>query len=158
LILVRHAKSSWNYEAGDKDRPLKDRGIRDAYLVANKLKNTFENIEVVFSSPANRALHTCIIFLRNLNISFSKLQVREELYDFGGDRVLKFLHSLDDSYKEVMIFGHNHAFTSIVNTLGNFYIENVPTSGIVIIEFDTEKWTTINKGTTEFTLFPKDLK
>ncbi|NAS30257.1 histidine phosphatase family protein [Flavobacteriaceae bacterium R38] len=158
LILVRHAKSSWDYEASDKDRPLKERGIRDAHLVSRHLEGKLDKTAIVFSSPANRALHTCMIFLRNCNIPLTKLTVTDELYDFGGDRVIKFLNSLDDDYKSVMIFGHNHAFTSIVNTFGNTYIDNVPTSGVVVIKFDTDKWKVISKGETKLVTFPKHLK
>ena len=39
-----------------------------------------------------------------------------------------------------MVFGHNYAFTNLVNQLGNKYIENVPTSGMVKIDFEIEHW------------------
>jgi phosphohistidine phosphatase len=56
-----------------------------------------------------------------------------------------------------MIFGHNHAFTSIVNTFGNSYIENVPTSGLVMLEFNINNWQDLTHGKTALILFPKDL-
>ncbi len=158
LILVRHAKSSWNYEVGDKDRPLKERGINDAYLVANHLSKKGYNIEAVFSSPANRALHTCIIFLRTLGVDFNVLTVTNNLYDFSGGSVLNFIKSLDNSLQTVMIFGHNHAFTSVANQLGNEYIDNVTTSGTVVIDFDEDNWENITKGKTNQIIFPKHLK
>ncbi len=158
LILVRHGKSSWEYAVGDKDRPLLPRGINDAILVANDFNTHMKAIDAVFSSPANRALHTSMIFLRQLYISEDKFNLASELYDFSGNHVLSFLKDLDASLTTVAIFGHNHAFTYLANTLGNSYIENLPTSGLVQIEFDIEDWMLIQKGVTTKIIFPKQLK
>ena len=158
LILVRHAKSSWEFNVDDKDRPLKKRGNNDADLVSIAFKNRGLVIDKVFSSPANRALSTCKIFINNLNISNKNLIVEDDLYDFGGEQVIHFLKKLDEHYQNVMIFGHNHAFTSICNIFGNTFIDNLPTSGLVVIDFDVNSWIDINKGSTRFTIFPRDLK
>lgn len=158
LILVRHGKSSWEYSVSDKDRPLSERGINDALLVSAKVLAQNIQIDSIFSSPANRALHTSTIFLRQLDFPIKKLQLANELYDFSGDEVLRFLQNLSDSLNTVMIFGHNHAFTHIANSLGNSYIDNVPTSGLIELEFDIEDWSKISKGTTTQTIFPKQLR
>ena len=57
-----------------------------------------------------------------------------------------------------MIFGHNHAFTSISNIFGSIFIDNLPTSGLVKINFDTNNWADIKQGQTELILIPKELK
>lgn len=158
LILVRHGKSSWEYAVSDKDRPLLERGINDAYLVSSSLNSQNLKIDAIFSSPANRALHTCIIFLRQLGTSFESLEVTDQLYDFSGDEVLGFIENLDNELETVMIFGHNHAFTHIANSLGNTYIENVPTTGLVQLKFDIDNWRSLTKGNTQQTIFPKHLK
>ena len=158
LILVRHGKSSWEYAVSDKDRPLLERGINDAYLVSSSLNSQNLKIDAIFSSPANRALHTCIIFLRQLGTSFESLEVTDQLYDFSGDEVLGFIENLDNELETVMIFGHNHAFTHIANSLGNTYIENVPTTGLVQLKFDIDNWRSLIKGNTQQTIFPKHLK
>ncbi|MCP4977546.1 MAG: histidine phosphatase family protein [Maribacter sp.] len=158
LILVRHGKSSWEYSVNDKDRPLKERGINDGHLVANAFKQKDVAIDAIFASPANRALHTCMIFLRQLHFPFSQFEITNELYDFSGDYILQFVKNLDNSFETVMIFGHNHAFTHLANALGSIYIENVPTSGLVHLTFDTNNWSSIEKGATNYTIFPKHLK
>ncbi|MEO0571361.1 MAG: histidine phosphatase family protein [Bacteroidota bacterium] len=158
IIFVRHGKSSWDYQVDDKDRPLKERGVNDAHLVAGQLKKMEMEIDWCFSSPANRALHTCMIFLRNLNFDFSKFKVSRDLYDFSGDSVLNFLKNLNGSYSNVMIFGHNYAFTSLVNMLGDAYIDNLPTSGMAILEFNIEGWSGLKRGTTKQITFPKELR
>jgi len=158
LVLIRHGKSSWEYSVSDKDRPLLERGINDGLLVSASPKTREIKVDAVFSSPANRALHTCMIFVRQLGISLSDVEINDQLYDFSGDEVLGFLKSLDNGHDSVMIFGHNHAFTHIANSLGNTYIDNVPTSGLVQLRFDIESWKDISSGTTVQTLFPKQLR
>ncbi|MEM5566034.1 histidine phosphatase family protein [Psychroserpens sp. AS72] len=158
LVLVRHAKSSWEHNVGDKKRPLKKRGKNDATLVSIAFKNRELVLDKVYSSPANRALSTCKIFINNLNFDNSKLAIVDELYDFGGEQVINFLKTIDVNYQNIMIFGHNHAFTSICNIFGNSFIDNLPTSGLVVIDFDIKTWEEINKGNTRFTIFPRDLK
>ncbi len=158
LILVRHGKSSWEYSVNDKDRPLKQRGINDGHLVAGSFKKNDVNIDAIFSSPANRALHTCMIFLRHLKFPYSQFEITNELYDFSGEHVLQYLKSLNDKLETVMIFGHNHAFTHLTNSLGSVYIDNVPTSGLVHLTLDVNSWSAIEKGITSNTIFPKHLK
>jgi phosphohistidine phosphatase len=80
LVITRHGKSSWDYESVDDiDRPLKESGIRNAYLVAETLRKKKVNFDVIYSSPANRAIHTASIFARVLRVPFQKLQITEEL-------------------------------------------------------------------------------
>ncbi|MBO0323959.1 histidine phosphatase family protein [Muricauda sp. CAU 1633] len=158
LILMRHGKSSWEYEVSDKDRPLQERGIKDAHLVAKAFDEIAPTIDFACSSPANRALHTSQIFLRDLGFDLNQFKVDKHLYDFSGDSVEAFVKQLDNQWETVAIFGHNYAFTSLANTWGDLYIENVPTAGLVHILFDVEDWSKISKGTTKKTIFPKDLK
>lgn len=158
LIIVRHAKSSWEHEVGDRHRPLKNRGMSDATLVSNKFKMKQINLDAVFSSPAKRAFETCKIFSINLDFSYKNVQISEDLYDFGGRKVTNFVKSLDNNYKTVMIFGHNHALTDFVNFYGDQYIDNVTTSGLVVIKFDIDDWTELTPGRTVEVIFPRHLK
>ena len=158
LILVRHGKSSWKYDLPDRDRPLKSRGITDATLVSEKFKERNISPDRVISSPANRAFSTCKIFLQNLGISSKVLEINDEIYDFGGQNVIQFIKELDDAIHSVMIFGHNHAFTSIANSYGDKFIDNLPTSGLVKLNFDITNWNDLKQGTTEFIIIPKELR
>jgi len=157
IILVRHGKSSWEYDVNDRERPLKMRGEKDAKLVANQFIKT-NNVSKIYTSPAKRALSTCEIFISVLGLSENALNIKEELYDFGGESVVDFIKNLSDEFDDVMIFGHNHAFTSIVNNFGNKFIDNLPTSGLVKINFEIDNWKALNKGNTELIIIPKELK
>ncbi len=158
IVFIRHGKSSWDYQVPDKDRPLKERGIHDANLVSAELKIRNLKLDFAFSSPANRALHTAMIVLRNLNYDLDNFKVCNDLYDFSGESTLSFLKGVADELNTIIIFGHNYAFTSLVNTLGDTYIENVPTSGLVEIQFNVNQWSRIEKGATVKTIFPKELR
>lgn len=158
LYLVRHAKSSWKEDVDDHKRPLKERGKRDGRLVSNKVKTEIEPPEKIISSDAKRALLTAHFFKDALNISDSDFETNHDLYDFSGQSVMRIIKSLDDRLDSVMIFGHNHAFTSVVNMLGNRYIENIPTCGFVMLQFDETQWSAITTGKTVKSIFPRDLR
>ncbi len=157
IILVRHGKSSWEYAVSDRDRPLQERGVRDALMVAGALGG-LPRPDAVFSSPANRALHTCTILMRELRLPLELLRLSEALYDFSGGSVEAFVKGLDDGLGRVMLFGHNHAFTALANTWGDRYIDNVPTTGMVHLRFESGGWADLSGGHTQAVVFPKNLK
>ena len=158
IILVRHGKSSWNEQVTDRERPLKIRGVNDAKRVACQFLKQSSVPKAIFSSPAKRALSTCEIFTNTINIPKKRITIVEELYDFGGQNVINFIKNLPNELDEVMIFGHNHAFTSISNIFGDTFIDNLPTSGLVKLNFEINHWKDLKKGTTEFIIIPKELK
>jgi len=158
LILIRHAKSSWDYNVTDEKRPLADRGISDAHLVSEEFGSNYFQPDTIFSSPANRALSTCKIFMKNLNLSDKLLTINDNLYDFSGENVMEFIKNIDKQHDNVIIFGHNFAFTSISNRLGSEFIDNLPTCGLVWLQFDIDSWNDVTKGTTKLIIRPKDLK
>ncbi|MGB3145192.1 MAG: histidine phosphatase family protein [Maribacter sp.] len=158
LLLMRHGKSSWELNVSDQDRPLQQRGISDAYLVGNELATKHLKIDWAFSSPANRASHTAIICLRQLEYSLNNFSIVPNLYDFSGEKVIDFIRNSDNELDTILIFGHNHAFTYIANAMGDTHIDNVPTSGFVQIQFKENIWSSVTQGSTIQTIFPKQLK
>ncbi|RFN58271.1 SixA phosphatase family protein [Marixanthomonas ophiurae] len=158
LYLVRHAKSSWKYEVDDHMRPLKKRGHNDATLVSEKIKGEIESPQKIVTSDANRARTTAEYFKNALDISDDNYELTHDLYDFSGQQVMQVIKSLDNALDKVMIVGHNHAFTSTVNMMGSEKIENLPTSGFVMIEFDEDNWKDVSTGTTKKMVFPRHLK
>ena len=158
LYLVRHAKSSWKHDVDDHKRPLKDRGESDGQLVSAKVAETVEPPQKIISSDATRALSTAHFFKNALHVNDEDFEVEHALYDFSGQNVMRIIKSIDDNLGRVMLVGHNHAFTSVVNMLGNKYIENVPTCGFVMLEFEEDSWAEISTGKTVKTIFPRDLK
>ena len=158
LYLVRHAKSSWEYDVSDHQRPLNKRGFKDANLVSKYLKNTIKLPDLVMSSDANRALTTANIFSNSLGLNEDDIVLNHDLYDFSGHGLTEVIKNCDNSVRTLMVFGHNHAMTYFVNTYGNKPIGNVPTSGFTHIELEIISWKELIKGITIQTVFPRDLK
>ena len=158
LYLVRHAKSSWEYDLTDHERPLNKRGFKDAKLVSNHLKKSLKLPDFVISSDAERAKTTATIFVDNLGISKDIFELDHSLYDFSGSKLKEVIQNCDDSINTLMVFGHNHAMTYFVNMFGNKHIRNVPTCGFTHIQLDIDSWKDLTKGTTIQTVFPKQLK
>ncbi|WP_372755054.1 histidine phosphatase family protein [Mariniflexile sp.] len=158
LILVRHAKSSWEHNVIDHERPLNERGVSDANTVSKELKASNLEVDLILCSDAVRTTSTATIFISNLNWEKIRIEFSHDLYDFAGTNLIQVIQNCKNSVNNLMVFGHNHAITSFVNTFGNKSIDNVPTCGVTIIEFDIDNWQDLNKGKTVSTLFPRDLK
>lgn len=158
LTLIRHAKSSWEYDVIDHERPLNKRGINDAILISNYLKKLRPKVDALFCSDAIRTKATADFFISNLNISPEIVTYKHELYDFEGRSLLKEIRSCTNSVDHLMVFGHNYAITTFVNTFGTKSIENVPTCGLCELQFNINSWHELEQGQTIKTLFPKDLK
>ena len=158
LILIRHAKSSWEAPLKDFDRPLMKKGILDAHNVSENILEYLPKTYIIWSSRAVRASETALIFAQNISYPIESIVYKEELYTFDDRQLEKVIKACDNSFESVILFGHNEAITNFVNKFGDVFIENVPTSGFVSLQFDTENWNNINKGKTHKTIFPKDLK
>lgn len=158
LILIRHAKSSWDAPLIDKDRPLSKRGIDDAHLMAANVEEYLPKSYIVWSSTAQRAKNTAYIFAENLSIPLDTILFKDELYTFDERKLEKSIKSCNNQYDNLILFGHNDAITNFVNIFGNLAVDNVKTAGFVSLSFDENDWKDIYKGTTEKVLFPSDLK
>lgn len=141
LTLVRHAKSSWN-EPGlaDIDRPLNQRGKRNAPEMAKWLVSQGEGPELILSSPANRALSTAKVMARALGHEAQTIQIEQEIYFAGIPGMLRTLERVDDGIRRVMMVGHNPVMTQWLNQLAAADIWNMPTCAIGIIGFDMDSW------------------
>ncbi|MCA1918304.1 histidine phosphatase family protein [Flavobacterium piscis] len=158
LILIRHAKSSWEAPLKDFDRPLMKKGILDAHEVSANISNFLPKTYIIWSSTAARASETALIFAQNISYPIESIVFKDDLYTFDDKQLEKIIKSCDNSFESVILFGHNEAITNFVNKFGDVFIENVPTSGFVSLQFDADSWNAINKGKTHKTIFPKDLK
>jgi len=144
LIIVRHGKSSWKYESiADIDRHLKEKGIHDVYAMAERLKEEDIYPDLIISSEAPRALHTSLIFARTLEYPTSKIHLKEIFYHGSKQDVLNVIRNVPDDADSIMIFGHNPTFTDLANHFLPEGLDKLPTSGMAVIEFNSESWTEI---------------
>jgi phosphohistidine phosphatase len=146
LFIVRHGKSGWDYPSlADIDRPLIDRGIIDGYDIANRILKKGFIPEMIVTSPAIRALHTATIFARVIGIAPDKISIIEDLYLAEAHEILSVIADTDDECESLMIFGHNPGFTDLANKLSGLKLENLPTTGLVLLNFKTDSWKGISK-------------
>ena len=143
ITFLRHSKSSWDYILEDIDRPLNEVGIEKIKKVAESSKHQFINSDIIFSSTANRAIHTCLILTRQLSISNNKIRLSEDLYTFNHFEVFDFIKKIEDKYSQVVLVGHNPAYTEISNYFSENKILNLPTARWFSMKFDSNKWSDI---------------
>ena len=159
LTIIRHAKSSWNEPIQDKNRTISNRGRKDIQLVAKEFQKdyVFSNT-VFFCSTAKRAIETAIIVAEINNYSVENIIFRDDIYTFDCNAVEKVIMNFENRYENVILFGHNEAITNFVNKFAAISITNVPTSGLVSIEFETDNWLEIKNGIANKVIFPRDMK
>lgn len=161
ILFVRHAKSSWaDMSLNDKERPLNKRGIRDAPLIAKRCKDLGFAINLIISSPAVRAHLTAKIF-HNFFQMEKPIQLEDYLYHGDPSDFEEAICGVDDNIDCVAIFGHNPGITYLANDLdSNRYIDNVPTTGVLIGEIDIDYWEdfSIAKTILKDFIYPKQLR
>ncbi len=161
LVVIRHGKSSWEHpELKDYHRPLKQRGVNNAFSVAAKLKELDVTPDLFLSSPAVRALDTAIIIATNMAYPLEQIVTNGDIYEASVYELLRVIADVDDKHETVFLFGHNPGFTSLVNRLQDEQLFNLPTCGTMGIELAIDSWSKISssKGKQLFKLIPKELK
>ena len=158
LFLIRHSKSSWDTTVQDINRSISKRGVKDAHLIASKTVALLPKSYIVWSSIVKRTKETAFIFSQYLSIPIETIFFSDELYTFDEKKLFEIIKKCKNEHDNLILFGHNEAITNFVNKFGDLYIENVPTSGLVALQFNTTDWLNLGKGKTVTTLFPSDFK
>ena len=143
ITFLRHSKSSWENNLEDINRPLSQTGIEKIKKIANSSKNHFISSEIIFTSSANRALYTSVLLSRILSINLNKIKICDELYTFNYNKVFDFIENIDNNYTEVVLVGHNPAFTEISNYFSENKILNLPTARWFSLKFESDNWSDI---------------
>ena len=141
LLLVRHAKSSWDDPSvDDHDRPLYDRGLRNAPEMGKRLQGSGIRPVVWISSTALRAITTAEIIAEQIGFPQNQIQRSKDLFHASAPELQEFIAGLDDEIDTVALFGHNPGMTSLVANLYGLPIDNLPTSGVVHLQFREASW------------------
>ena len=128
----------------DKDRPLNDRGRRDAPKMGERLAKREVKPDLILSSPAMRALKTAEIIAKKLDYRRKDIVVDDRLYAVGADDLLDVIHKLGDKLERVMLFGHNPELTELAHRLSS-KIAHMPTCAVAEFTFDAKSWSKIGK-------------
>jgi phosphohistidine phosphatase len=153
LLILRHAKSSWNNaHLADFDRPLAPRGQRAAEAVAAHVAALDPPPALVLCSTARRAQET-IEPLRDRLPAGIEVQLEDELYGAAATEILARLRQVPDDVGSVMVVGHNPGLEDLVRGLGRAgdagLIARVhtkfPTAALATLAFDGP-WTELGAG------------
>ena len=141
LFLVRHAKSSWDDPTiSDHERPLNERGYRNAPEMGRRLSDRGVSPHALISSTALRARTTAEIMAGSLNYPKDQIVFDRALYHASATELQEYIGGLDARHFSVMLFGHNPGMTSLVSHLFGLPIDNLPTCGVVHLQFSAESW------------------
>ena len=145
LFLVRHAKSSRDDPSlPDRERPLDDRGKRDAPKMGKRLAKRDAKLDLLVSSPALRALTTAHLIADEMGYKRKDIVVDDRLYASSPDDLLAVIRALDNKLDRVMLFGHNPEFSDLAHRLSSEIVD-MPTSAVAEYSFDTKAWTDIGE-------------
>jgi len=154
LTLVRNAKSSWHdTNLSDRKRPLNKRGVRDAPIMGRRAVEAGIRPSLIVASPAVRAWTTAKIFATELGYPVEFLQREDDIYLASLDRLLDVVASQDAGFNNLMLFGHNPGLTDFANYLSPGLTNNLPTAGIVSVEFDRDDWLLFERPKTELVVY-----
>jgi phosphohistidine phosphatase len=141
LTIFRHAKSSWNHpELSDHERPLNERGKRDAPVMGDRLKAAGIHPSLILSSSAERASNTARTVAKQIAYPIEFLQREPGLYHASVNKLLDIIAVQDEGFNSIMIVGHNPGLTDLANEFIPGLTSNIPTAGFVSIKIDTDDW------------------
>ena len=154
LLILRHAKSSWDNTAlADFDRPLAERGRRAAPVVARYLIRKGWRPDLVLCSSARRAKQTWELVAPVVEQS-AEVRFERELYLVTPDRLLDRLRQLPTAVSTPMVVGHNPGLEATVRRLvgdgeakaRRRLAEKFPTAALAVIRLPIAGWAEIADG------------
>lgn len=140
LLLVRHAKSSWDFNVDDFDRPLNSRGTRDAPEMAERLIGKNIMIDCFISSPAKRAITTATYFAKAFDKKPKHIITIPSLYEPTLQAFSTAVISLDDACNAAALFSHNPGITYFANSLTSTRIDDMPTCAVFAVTAEIKRW------------------
>ncbi len=157
VYIVRHGKAiPASANIADADRLLTDTGVARTCRVALYMAESKPVIDQIIASPAERAYATALIIADKLGIAASNVVANEKLFTGDDQDALAIIEELDDSINSIMIVGHNPVITKVANHFANPKLDSLPTTGVVSVHLETEKWADLKTAKTiqNFTVWP----
>lgn len=145
LILIRHAKSSWNApNSSDFDRVLNARGLSDAPMMgerlAQRLANKQQTLDILLSSSACRADQTARLLATSLAMDEAAIDWHRALYLASPRTMLRLIHSLPDTVNTMALVAHNPGISELAEQLTGTYIGDIPTCSVITIALPVQHW------------------
>jgi phosphohistidine phosphatase len=154
LTLIRHAKSSWDDASlADHDRPLNERGLRNAPVMGKFIGKTYFGMngapallpkpDRIVTSTAVRAKTTAEMMMHEMQLDH--LVGDQRLYLAEPKTFLQIVRNFNDEWRHVMMFGHNPGISEFVDRmLKRGGIDEMPTCAVAILELPWDVWATVD--------------
>lgn len=147
LYIIRHAKSSWNSPSlKDFDRPLNERGLKDAPKMGRRLLKRKILADLIIASEANRAQTTARLIAKELNYPESNIQFTKAIYQASISEMIQLINQIDNRHNTVFLFGHNPTFTELAEYLTGEAFGTLPTCGIVGVALTVDRWDLVSSA------------
>jgi phosphohistidine phosphatase len=146
LLVLRHAKSSWDDPAlDDHERPLNQRGRRDAPRMGELVREFGLTPDVVLSSDAVRARLTAEAVAEAARYA-GEIRLHPHLYLAGPAEILSLLPAVPENAETVMIVGHNPGLEQLVEQLTGER-QDLPTAALAQIRLPLHQWRDLTRST-----------
>ena len=160
ILFIRHAKSDWDSGVStDFDRPLNQRGLRDAPAMGQRLKNSNFMPDLILLSSSVRTNQTIDLITKNASWEKANQIEMSALYHGSATNYMTIIGNLTIGLNNVVICAHNPTITVIIPNLSGEKVGNIPTCGMAKIDFEVQEWTEIsnNSGNLDFLDYPKNI-
>lgn len=154
VLLIRHAKSSWDdISLKDFDRPLNERGKKDAPAMAKRLQEKDVTFDALISSPAKRAYTTAKLFAEEFGLQKESIIQNNALYEASIEDFYKVIAGINNDFKKIGLFSHNPGITAFSNILTRVRIDDIPTCGVFALHVNLNSWKDFKTAKKEFWFF-----
>ena len=140
LSIVRHAHAEHFTQHSDFDRVLTEAGRAEACLAAADARYAIAVPDLILSSPAARTLETARIFAEIFGIAAEAIVTDHSIYCASSRDLLTMLEKLDDSFRNVMLVGHNPDVTELAFSLASSQVPFFKPATILTLELDIDRW------------------
>jgi phosphohistidine phosphatase len=132
LVVVRHAKSDWATGGPDHERPLNERGRRDAPVLGRWLRENLEDgIGLVVCSTATRARQTWRLAADAFDPA-PPARFEERVYGAEPAALMSVIDELDDDVTTAALVGHNPGLSELVRLVTGDAVE-LKTSAVAVL-------------------------
>jgi phosphohistidine phosphatase len=154
LLLIRHAKSSWeNFAVTDEERPLNARGKKNAPEMAKRLRKKHITIDAFLSSPAKRARDTAEYFTDAYDVPAKSIIIVPELYMANAEAFTAAIRNAPRKADTIAVFSHNDGITQYANRLSDARVDNMPTCAVFGVKCNIRDWSEFEPRDNEFYFF-----
>ncbi|MFE1548986.1 SixA phosphatase family protein [Streptomyces sp. NPDC056501] len=152
IVLLRHAKADWSDES-DHERPLAERGRKDAPVAGRRLAGTGIGFDLALCSTAARTRETWKLAVHELS-ERPRTVYEDRLYEASLGELIALLNEVSDEVSDLLVIGHNPGMHALADALAGesdgdllprMNRSGFPTSAYAVLAFNGS-WKSVEHG------------